>query len=187
MKTTTKAKSTKITETVTEVTMPNKVYCHSADGTFHSELLAFANKHSGGSIRNLTVTPNANLDLKTFAETGTGLYPSSYKQGNIDYTVNNGYMLAMFAVGCPIVDGVPYSLSHPKFKELGKINLSKWLFDGKPTTNNLHDIVVGQRVGGHPVPAWRVIGQALNGACGTKHDNASHPCITITVKPTVKK
>jgi len=186
--TTTKKASTKsaVKAAPAPVAMPNRVYNYTADGKFEAELRAFTNEHAGGSYRNLTVTPCANIDLKTYAETGTGLYPTSYKNGAIDYTVNNGYMLAMFAVGCPIVDGVPYSLSHPRFKDLGKINLSKWLFDGNPTSNNLHDIVVGQRVGGHPLPAWRVIGQALNGACGAKHDNAAHPCITVAVAPTVK-
>ena len=95
-------------------------------------------------------------------------------------------MLAMLAIGCPIVDGTPYHKGHRKYAELGKIDLRTWAAENKPVSRNLQHIVDGQRIGGHPCPAWRVIGQALNGSCG-KRGAGEYPCITVSVAPEVKK
>lgn len=190
MKTVTKKSSTKKASPAVQkpstVSMPVRVYPYDTDGKFEAELRPFANEHAGGSYHNLVVNPCSIVNVEHYVETGTGLYPTSYKNGGIDYTCNNGYMLAMLAIGCPIVDGTPYHKGHPKYAELGKIDLRTWAAENKPVSRNLQHIVDGQRIGGHPCPAWRVIGQALNGSCG-KRGAGEYPCITVSVAPEVKK
>ena len=179
--------ATKTAATPAPITMPNMVYQWAKDGLFFAQLMGFANKHAGGNLNNLIITPNSNINLNN----PTQLYPATYKTTQPNYTKNNGYMLAMFATGCPLVQCnvanalLPYHLNHSAYAKLGKINLLQWHANGNPTSNNLMHIVHGQRVGGHTCHAWRVIGQALNGTTGAA-GAGKYPCITVSVAPTVK-
>jgi hypothetical protein len=179
------------TKKTSALTVPTKhngnPYATSSNGAFNTQLNSFLNANNiVGGIGALTVAPNT--AVVNLAYPLNNPLPTASKLQNYSKRAKGIYFLLF---GCPVVNGMPYSIKHTDFAKYGYICPAQWVNGKHPATNgkngtvsfNLAHCLNANKTCGLTDNASLIVGLALNG--GNTGNTTNAPLITLTVTPKV--